>query len=338
MSAGFEAILKDIKNKKLAAIYYLCGEEEFFIDKLVNAFEENVLTEAEKSFNMTVLYGKDAAVQQIIEASRRLPMMAERQLVIIKEAQALSLKEDQEEKLVSYITHPVKSTVLVFAHKYGMPDKRKKFAKELQKSAVFFESKKLYENQISDWARERINERKLNIKEDALRLLTEFVGNDLTTLNNQIEKIAIGKADGHAITALDIENNVGISKEYSVFELQNALGYKDKSKAYKIVNYFCSNPKNAPFVLVLSNLYAYFSKIYMTVVNKDLPDRELAVLLKVNPYFIRDYKQPALHYSKEKVEAILIDLAEYDKRSKGINNHNTADGELLKELIYKIIN
>lgn len=338
MSVTFDGILKDIKAKKFAAVYFLCGEEEYFIDQLVDAFEANVLSESEKAFNQTILYGKDGNAQNVVEAARRLPMMSERQLVLIKEAQSLSFKEDQEEKYLSYLAHPVKSTVLVFAYKHGLLDKRKKFYKELQKSAVYFESSKLYDNKIEDWARQCIAAKGLRIAENALRLLVDSIGNDLTTLNNQVDKLAINKSQGQSIEIKDVEDGVGVSKEYSVFELQNAIGEKNKSKVFKIVNYFAGNPKNGPLIMVLATLYGYFSKLYLCSVNKGASDKDLAVLLRVNPFFVKDYKLAVANYPTQKIEQVFALLAEYDLRSKGVNNGNTPEGELMKELAYKILN
>lgn len=336
--ATFEGLLKDIKARKFAPVYFFCGDEPYFIDKLVDTIEANVLNDMEKAFNQTIVYGKDVNARAIVETCGRLPMMAEKQLVIVKEAQSLSLKEEEEKQYLGYLKRPVQSTVLVFAWKHGSPDGRKAFAREIKKAAAFFESKTLYENQVSAWVKGWLSEKKYKIEEDAAELLAEFAGNNLSNIANELEKLIINKQPGAAITADDIERQVGFSKEYSVFELSNALGAKDRSKAYKITQYFAANPKSSPLVVTLGFLYTFFSKVYLYQANRSRPEKDIAAALKINPYFIKDYRLAAQHYGIPKLEQIFYTLEEYDLRSKGVNNHGVEEGELLKELVFKILN
>ena len=338
-ASTFENISSDLKKRSFAPVYFFCGEEDFFIDALTDLVEANVLNEMEKSFNQTIAYGKDLSARQIMETCGRLPMMAEKQLVIIKEAQALSLKEEDEVQYLRYLKNPVKSTVLVFAWKHGKPDGRKSFGKEMTKNAVYFESKPLYENQVAPWIKNWLSARKYKIEEQAAELLVEFTGTDLSKVANELEKLIINKQAGATITLDDIEKGVGISKEFNVFELNNAIGSKNKTKAFQIVNYFVANPKSGPLVLVLGTLYGFFTKVYLAVQNKNLADKDLAVLIKVNPYFVKDYKTAIRNYTPQKLEQIFYLLEEYDLRSKGVNNTGgIKEGELMKEMVFRILN
>jgi DNA polymerase-3 subunit delta len=336
--ATFDSISTDIKNRKFAPVYFLCGDEAFFIDQLADLLEANVLNEMEKAFNQTVVYGKDLSARQIVETCGRLPMMAEKQVVIIKEAQALSLKEEEEQQFLRYLKNPVSTTVLVFVWKHGTPDGRKSFGKEMKKAAVYFESKKLYDNQIASWVKTWLSSRKLKIEEQAAELLAESTGTDLSKVTNELEKLIINKQSGATITLDDIEKGVGISKDFNVFELQNALGSKNKTKAFQIVNYFIANPKSGPLVLVIATLHGYFSKLYLAQTAKGADDKELALLLKVNPFFLKDYKTALRNYSPQKIEHVFYALEEYDLRSKGVNNIGVESGELMKEMVFKILN
>jgi DNA polymerase-3 subunit delta len=334
---SFDSLAASIKARKFAPVYFLCGEEPFFIDKLCDLIEQYALNDMEKAFNQTIVYGKDVSARQIVETCGRLPMMAERQLVIVKEAQALSLKDEEEKQYLAYLKNPVKSTVLVFAWKHGTPDGRKSFSKEVKKT-VFLESKPLYENQVAPWAKAWLAERKFKIDEPASQLLVESTGNDLSKVANELEKLIINKQAGATITRDDIEKQVGISKEYNVFELSNAIGSRNKTKVFKIVNYFISNPKSSPFVLTLGTLFSFFSKVYLFHANRSLPDKDLASILKISPFFVKDYRTAAQNYTPQKLEAIFYMLEEYDLRLKGVGNQGTDDTELLREMIFKILN
>jgi len=334
---SFETIEANIKQRKFSPIYFFCGEEPFFIDKLTDLLEATALNEMEKAFNQTVLYGKDVNARQIVETCGRLPMMAERQVVIIKEAQALSLKDEEEKQLLAYFKQPVKSTLLIFAWKHGKPDGRKSIGKELQKSAVYLETKKLYENQVGAWAKNWLSERKYKIEEQAADLLVEFCGTDLSKIANELEKLILNKEAKTTVSIADIEKQVGVNREYSVFELSNMLLSKNKTKAYKIVNYFVANPKNGPMPLVIGNIYSNFSKLLICHTNKNSPANELAGKLGINPYFVKDYLNNAKNYPLHKIEQVFYMLEEYDLRSKGVNNNGLSDGQLLKELTHKIL-
>lgn len=335
---NFESIAADIKKRKFASVYFFCGEEPYFIDQLTELLETHVLNDMEKAFNQTIAYGKDVNARAIAETCGRLPMMAEKQLVIVKEAQALSLKEEEEKQYLAYLKNPVKSTVLVFAWKHGKPDGRKAFSKEVAKSAVFFESKPLYENQVGAWIKRWLTDRKYKLEEEANELLVESLGTDLSKIANELEKLTINKPAGSSITREDVEEQVGISKDYNVFELSNALGNKNRTKAYQITNYFVANPKSGPLVLVLGTLQTFFSKVFAYHYNKNLPDKDIAAAIKVNPYFLKDYKAAAQHYPPQKLEHVFYTLEEYDLRSKGVGNSDIKEGELLKEMVYKILN
>ena len=335
---SFDSIVSDIKNRKFAPVYFFCGEEDFFIDALTDMIEKNALNEMEKAFNQTVVYGKDLTSRQIMETAGRLPMMAERQVVIIKEAQALSMKEADEEEYLRYLKKPIKSTLLVFAWKHGTPDGRKSFGKEMKKSAVYFESKPLYQNQVAPWVKNWLSQKKYKIEEQAAELLVEYTGNELAKVANELEKLIINKKAGATITLDDIESGVGISKEYNTFELNNALGTKNKTKTYQIVNYFVANPKNGPLVLILGTLQGYFSKIFLFHLNKNLTDKDIASVIKVSPFFLKDYRTAAANYTPQKLEQIFKILEEFDLRSKGVNNRSLKEGELLKEMVARILN
>jgi DNA polymerase III subunit delta len=331
--ADFDEMISAIRSKKFSPVYFFCGEEEFFIDQLVDAIENSVLTETEKAFNQSVIYGKDATAQNVIETCRRLPMMSDKQLVIIKEAQ--SFKEI--DGIINYLKNPVKSTILAIAYKHGLPDKRKAFGKEIQKQSVYFESNPLRDYQMPAWIKKYIKEKGYKIDDIAVDLLAEYTGTDLSTVSNEISKLIINKPKGSSITTTDIESGVGVSKEYNSFELSNALANKNVTKAHKIINYFSANPKNGPIPLVLGTLQGFFAKAWVCYHNKQKSDYDLAALLKVNPYFVKDYKAACAKYSVQKMEYIFYVLEEYDLRSKGIGNNSIKEGELLKEVIIKIL-
>lgn len=335
---NFDTILTSIKSRKFSPVYFFCGEEAYFIDVLTDAIEANALNDMEKAFNQTLVYGKDLTARQIMETCGRLPMMAERQVVIIKEAQALSMKADEEEQYLRYLKNPVKSTVLVFAWKHGTPDGRKSFGKEMKKVAVYFESKPLYENQVAPWVRSWLSARKYKIEDQAADLLVEYTGTELSKVANELEKLIINKPAGATITLDDIETGVGISKEFNPFELNNALGMKDRTKVYKIVNYFVANPKNGPLVMLVATLQGYFNKLYLAHQYKNMLDKDFAAAVKVSPFFVKDYKAAARNYSEQQLERVFHILEEYDLRVKGVGNHGTREGELLKEMVFKIMN
>jgi len=333
-SISIEQLYKDLKNKIYRPIYFLCGDEPYYIDKLTEYIMQNVLSEAEKAFNQTVIYGKEADAMAVINTSRRFPMMANYQLVIVKEAQELK----NFEELIHYTKNPLKSTILVINYKYKSLDKRKAIYKSLQENAVYYESNKLYENKIPEWISNNLAKRKYKIEPKAAILLTEFLGNDLSRVSNELDKLVIVLPDNtKTITSQDIEKNIGISKEYNNFELQNALGAKDVLKANRIINYFADNQKNNHITVTIAILYTYFSKILVYHSLEDKSRNNVAAQLKVNPYFISEYEEAARNYKASKVIQIISLLREADIKSKGYGNVSAGAGELLKELIFKIL-
>ena len=330
----FEEIIRSLKKKQYSPIYFLMGEESFFIDQITDYIIDNALPEAERDFNQTILYGKDTDIATIITTARRFPMMAERQLVVVREAQNIK----NIDQLSSYVQNPLQSTILVINYKYKSLDKRKSFTKEVAKNGILFESKKVYENQIPDWIKNYAGNMNYKIETKASFLLAEFLGNDLGKITNAIEKLTINVNSSKTITPNDIERNIGISKDYNNFELQNALGRKDVFKANQIINYFSTNEKNNPMVVTIAILHSYFSKVlkYYFIKNKT-NEKLVASTLHINPYFVKDYKLAAKNYNPKKLVAIIELLREYDLRSKGFGDAGTKHGDLLKELIFKIL-
>lgn len=332
---SFEQILSDLKNKIYKPVYFLSGDEPYFIDLITKYIHENVLSDAEKSFNQTVLYGKEAEIHTVINTAKRFPMMANHQVVIVKEAQNIKNIDD----LIHYVNTPLKSTLLVINYKYKTLDKRKKLYKAINENGVLYESKKLYDNEVPGWINGYLKNKNRSIDPNAGMLLTEYLGNDLSKIANELEKLIITLPDGEFnITTTHIERNIGISKDYNNFELHKALTQKNVLKANRIVNYFGHNPKDNPFTLTISTLYYFYSKVLTYHFIKDKRDRRnVAATLKVNPYFIGDYEKAAKNYNPQKTVEVIGLLREYDLKSKGFNNVSTSHGELLKELVYKIL-
>ena len=330
----FEQVLADLKNKKYKPVYFLTSDEPYFIDEIANYITENVLTEAERSFNQTIFYGKDAAVADIINTARRFPMMSEYQVVVVREAQYLK----DIGKLSHYTENPLKSTILVINYKYNELDKRLKLYKSVKENGMLFEFKKLYDNQVADWVISYLESRGYKIDPSACVLLTEFLGNDLGKIAGELEKLIIAIDNNvKIITPVTIENNIGISKDFNNFELQKAIIEKDVLKANRIINYFDKNQKNNPLPLTITSLYFFFTKILALHYAENKSKNNLAAVLKVSYYFVDDYKKAARLYSVERIKRIISMLREYDLKSKGIGNLNTSFGGLLKELVYKII-
>jgi DNA polymerase-3 subunit delta len=330
----FDQIQNDLKNKIYHPIYLLMGDEAFYIDLINDYISKHLLTEAEKTFNQVVFYGKDAEVRAIIDAARRFPMMANYQVVIIKEAQELKKIED----LVFYAEKPLKSTILVINYKYSTLDKRTKFYKTLSANAEILESKKLYDNQVPDWIINFLKKDGISIEAEAAALLTEFLGNDLSKIAHELDKLSLVLPEGtKQINKLHIEKNIGISKDYNNFELTKALGQKNVLKANRIADYFGKNPKAAPFVVTIQVLFSFFSKVLTYHFLADKSKSSVASNLGVNPYFVAEYEQAAKKYNPSKTVAIISYLREYDMKSKGVGNTSVPDGELLRELLFKIL-
>jgi DNA polymerase III subunit delta len=323
-------IVNDIKAGNIKPIYFLMGEEPYYIDKLSDYIEQNVLSEDEKGFNQTVLYGRDVTVEDIIGTAKRYPMMAERQVVIVKEAQDLIKTID---KLESYAANPMPSTVLVICYKYKTLDKRKKLIKELTKSGLVYESKKLYDNQVGQWITRVLQGKGYTIEPKANAMLVEFLGNDLSKINNELEKLQIILPKGSVISAKHIEENIGFSKDFNVFELQNALGTKNQLKAYQIAQYFAENPKDNPMVVTTSLIFTFFIKLLKYHGLKDRNPKTVATVLGVNPFFLKDYDVALRSYPMKKVSQIVATLRDIDVKSKGVGANGLPNSDLLKEML-----
>ena len=331
--SSINQLFSEIKENKLAPIYFLMGEETYYIDLISDYIEAHVLTEQEKGFNQVILYGKDVSVQDIISHAKRYPMMADRQVVIVKEAQNLSKTIDQ---LIDYVKNPQTSTVLVFKYKYKTLDKRKALYKSLFKSAVLFDSKRIYEDKVPSWIQNFLKSKSVAITPKAALMLTEFLGNDLSKIVNELNKLIIVIGINNQITPELVEQNIGISKDFNNFELQKSLGNLDHKKAYKIVNYFAQNPKQHPFVLTISILYMYFTKLMkLHTVGVKNPSI-LSKTLGVNPYFINEYIAVSKNFPMKRISGVLETLRIYDLKSKGVDS-NISDKDLYNELIYNIL-
>ena len=328
-------IVNDIKNGQIKPIYFLMGEEAYYIDKIADYIEQNVLTEDEKGFNQTVLYGRDVTIEDIISTAKRFPMMAERQVVIVKEAQDLLRTIEQIER---YTDDPVPTTVLVFCYKYKTIDKRKKFTKNIEKMGVLFESKKLYENQVGDWITRLLKSKGYGIEPKATAMLVEFLGTDLSKINNELEKLQIVLPKQSTITAKDIEENIGFSKDFNVFELRKAIGERNQLKAYQIVQYFSENPKENPILMVTALIFGYFQQLLQYHGLKDKSSKNVAAALKINPYFTKDYELAARNFPMKKVSAAIAKLRDMDVKSKGVGAANLPLNDLYKELLTTLFN
>ena len=326
-------IVSDIKKGNIKPIYFLMGEEPYYIDKISDFIEENILDEADKGFNQQVMYGRDASIEDIVSSAKRYPMMAERQVLIIKEAQDLSRNI---EKLVSYAENPQPTTVLVLNYKYKKLDKRKKLYKAIAKSGLIYESKKLYENQVSDWIRRVLGGKKYQIEIKAAQMLVEFLGTDLSKISNELDKLMIILPKETIINDKHIEDNIGISKDFNNFELRKAVGEKSIVKSNRIINYFVENPKNNPLVMTISLLNSFFTQLLLFHGLKDKSKSSVAKTLGVNPYFVDEYFIAARNYPMRKVAQVIAFLREADVRSKGVGANQTHE-DILKELLFKIL-
>lgn len=310
------------------------GEEPYYVDKISDFIEENVLNEADKGFNQMVLYGRDVTIEDVVSNAKRYPMMAEYQVIIVKEAQDLSRNI---EKLADYAKQPQPTTILVVNYKYKTIDKRKALYKTLQKTGVVYESKKLYENQVADWIRRVLSSKNYTISPKAAQMLVEFLGTDLSKISNELDKLQIILPEGTQISPEHVEENIGISKDFNNFELRHAIGEKNAIKAYRIVNYFADNPKDNPMVVTISLLFSFFSQLLHFHGLADKSPRNVATALKVNPYFVNDYVLAAKNYPMKKVSEIVATLREFDVKSKGVGANAVSQGDLLKELLVKIL-
>lgn len=334
VTASFDSMLASLKARKFYPVYFLQGEETYFIDCLVDYIEDHVLSEGERGFNQTVYYGKETDLVTILMAARRFPMMSDYQVIIVKEAQNLK----NLDLLENYLADPVKSTLLVFAYKGKRVDKRTKIAKQLT-SMGFFDAIKLYENQVAPWASGFLKEKGYTITERALALVVQSLGNDLEKIANELGKLLINLEGGQNkhITEKEIEENIGISKDYNVFELQDAIGKRNFGKAAEIMSYFgASKNSSSSIIAIIPQLFSFFSKLYKYHFLKDKSKENVSRALGINPFFFNDYNNYFKNYSSDKIERIFVALSEFDLRSKGVNDTGTPDGELMKEILIKI--
>ncbi len=328
-----EKIISDWKKKKFKPIYWLEGEEEFFIDQVMDYAEHNLLTESEAGFNKTVFYGKDANWVDVINACRRYPMFAERQIVLLKEAQQMR----EVEKLEMYVQQPLSSTVFVVSYKEKKVDGRSKLAKLLKEKGEVFSTKKLYDYQMPEWTSELIKSKGYTISNKALLLLVDHIGNDLSRMHNEIEKVMVNLSTRKNITEDDIENYVGISKDFNVFELQEAVAAKDLAKAIRIIQYFHANPKAAPIQLILPILHSFFSKVYSSFSSNDKSEEALKPLFNFNIYSAKQGMTALKNYGFEGVEKAILLLHHYNLKSVGVDDTGTEDASLMKELVVKLL-
>jgi len=331
---SFQEVLEQVKKKSFHPLYFLEGEESFYIDQISDLLEENVLQEHEKSFNLSIFYGRDTDPNQLMNSARQFPMGSAYQLILLKEAQAMS----KLESLLPYIQKPLSSTILVISYKYGKLDRRTQFSKALLKSAYHVESKKLYEDKIPAWIQDFVQSKGFKIDLRASNLLADYLGNDLSKISGELNKLMVGMEKGSSIQSDLIEKNIGISREYNVFELGTALGARDIEKVYKILFYFSSNPKENPLVVTLGFLGTFFTKVLSFHALKGLDRNSLAGKLGVNPYFLVQYETAAKNFPMTQIPGIISQIRLADVQSKGVDiGPNTQDFDIMKELIYKIL-
>lgn len=333
MAVTFDSIQKELKNKIYHPVYFFTGEESYYIDKLTKHFEEKVLDESEKDFNFHVFYGLDSNVDDIIGTCKRFPMMSECQVVLVKEAQ--NLKEI--EKFESYLENPVKSTILVFNFKNKKPDERKAFGKKIKNKSVYYLSDKLKDYKLAEWIYKQGKEMGINLPEKSAYMLGEYLGSDLSKINNELEKLAILYPDKREITKELIHENIGISKDFNIFEFQNSLGEKNIYKSNQIAQYFGANEKAHPIQQLLPLLNNFFAKIFVLHFLKDKSSGSVASALRVPPFVAKDYMKYAHNYDTHKLRRIIGYILDADLQSKGVNNTGLENGEILKELVFKIL-
>jgi len=340
MDAAIKKILTDLKARKFSPVYFLQGEESYFIDVIADYIENNALAESEKGFNQVVVYGKDAVMATILTHARRFPMMSQFQVVIVKEAQEIQdiNKEIGAKLLLDYLKQPVPSTILVFCHKHKSLDKRRELGKSIEKLATSFTSKKMYDYQLPDFISEYAREKKVSIDDRAVQALCESVGTDLSRLTNEIDKLMISLPAGGVITADRVMAQVGMSKEYNIFELQKAILQRNSLMVARIVNYFESNTRRNPMIPVVAYLYSFFSKTLVASQAVSKSDKELAIALKVSPYVVKDYSLALRQFSSDKILQNISLLKEADLKLKGVNSGSASEGQIFRELVYRLMN
>lgn len=332
----YEEILRDIKNNIFSPVYFLYGEEPYFIDKITTSLENNILDEGMRGFNQTVVYGRDVTVKEVVDLSRRYPMMGNYQVVIVKEAQYINNIENFE----TYIKSPLDTTILIIAFKYKKVDKRKAFYKSLNKSksTIVFNSEKIKDWNVQRWIESEVNEKGFSISPVALRLMSEYLGNDLGKITNEIDKLVINIDKQTRITEVEIEQNIGISKDFNLFELQNALTERDQLKAHRIVNYFEANPKDHPLQMISPMLHNYFIKIFLYHFIRNKEPNKIAAELGVHPFFVKDYGKASAAFNPQKVKQIISGIRTLDLKSKGVGSNASSGYGDLRELVTRILN
>lgn len=332
------AILSDIKKRKFSPVYLLHGEEPYYIDLITDTLESTVLNDAQKGFDQSILYGKDTSIDTVINAAKRYPMMSDNQLIIIKEAQDLKWKTE-EAFLLKYLENITPTTILVLAHKYSKIDKRKKVYSAFSKAGVVIESEKLRDYKVAEWITQQFSSLDRKIHPHASAMMADYLGTDLSKIANEIEKLTLNVPSNQEVTPLHIEQNIGISKDFNVFELQSALGARNMQKAIQIVDYLASNPKSNPLPVVMGSLGNYFTKLLKYHYLQDKTPTAVAKELGVHAFFVRDYETAARNFNRRKSFDIIHQLCVYDLKTKGLNvGPYTSNGEILRELIYKILN
>ena len=328
-------ILKELRAKQYRPIYYLMGEESYYIDLIADYITDNVLSETEKEFNLTVVYGADVDIATVINAAKRYPMMSEYQVVIVKEAQAIRNMEE----LSFYLQKPLNSTILVICHKHGTLDKRKKLVAEVEKVGILFESKKIKDSQLPAFINSYMKRKDIDMEPKASAMLADFVGTDLSRLTGELEKLIITLPAGQKrVTPEQIEKNIGIRKDYNNFELRSALVEKDILKANKIIKYFEENPKTNPIQMTLSLLFNFYSNLMLSYYSPEKTEQGIASWLGLkSPWAARDYLTAMRRYNGVKTMQIIGEIRYADAKSKGINNASMSDGDILRELVFKIL-
>lgn len=332
--SDYHKILKDLEQKNVAPVYFLCGQEPYFIDMICAYIEANVLNDAEKGFNQMVLYGKDTSIEEILENAKRFPMMAEHQVIIVKEAQHLA---KQLPKLENYLLQPQKTTVLVFAYKYKVPDGRSKVTKLLKKHSIYFDSKPLYENKVGPFISSVLKEKGHSITPEANRMLVDYLGTDLAKINNELSKLTLVNDKRTPITPEIIEENIGISKDFNLFELRKAIGSRDNIKVHRIARYFADNSKQNPIVLTVSQLFSFFTQLLKVHGLRDRSPQSVARAAGVNPYFVQEILTAVKNYPMKYCSRAIKLIRDTDVKSKGVGTTKADQGDLLKELLVNIM-
>lgn len=328
-----EKIIGDWKKKLFKPVYWLEGEEDYYIDLLMNFAEHKILPESEAGFNLSVFYGKDANWSDVVNACMRYPMFAEKQVVLLKEAQQMK----ELDKLENYIRNPLASTIFIISHKEKTINKTTKLGKYIKKECELFASEKIRDYKLVEWVTDYLKSQDFTMSSKAIQLLTEHLGSDLSRIVNELEKLTLNLGQRKTITEDDVEKFVGVSKEYNAFELQAAMSKKDLVKAIRIIQYFESNPKAVPIQLILPALYSFFSKLYIIFGMADKSDAALRPLFYNNPYAVKEALATAKMYGYEGIERSLLLLHEYNLKSIGVNSTGTSDASLMKEMVVKMM-